>query len=294
MPNKGDTADARIAAIAEGQHGVVTARQLAAIGLGRAAISERSARGKLHRLHQGVYAVGHTGLSQEARWMAAVLACGDGAVLSHLSAAALWGLLKPEDGPIDVSLPSQSGRCRREGIRIHRCASLAEGEKAPLLGIPEQTRLAPPLATVRHGIPVTSIPRTVDDLRRGRYPANWVRRARRQAELAGHRLDVGPPRRTRSDLEDDFLVFLRRHRLPVPEVNVKIGRWEIDFLWRRQRLAVETDFYDYHRGATSFEDDHQRDLDLRRLGYRVRRYTGAQIRNHPALVVADLGEVLGV
>ncbi len=67
----------------------------------------------------------------------------------------------------------------------------------------------------------------------------------------------------------------------------------MDFLWRAARLAVETDFYDYHRGATSFEDDHQRDLDLRRLGYRVRRYTGAQIRNHPALVVADLGEVLG-
>lgn len=294
MPNEGNTADARIAAIAKGQHGVVTARQLAGIGLGRAAISERFANGRLHRVHRGVYAVGHMASNQGMRWMAAVLACGDGAVLSHLSAAALWGLLKPEDGPIGVSIPSQSGRRRREGIRIHRCISLAEVEKAPLLGYAEQRRLASPLVTVRHGIPVTSVPRTVDDLRRGRYPANRVRRARRQAELAGYRLDDRPPRRTRSDLEEDFLAFLRRHRLPLPEVNVKVGRWEVDFLWRAQRLAVETDFYGTHRGSVAFEDDHQRDLDLRRLGYRVRRYTGAQIRNHPALVVADLGEALEV
>jgi very-short-patch-repair endonuclease len=81
--------------------------------------------------------------------------------------------------------------------------------------------------------------------------------------------------------------------LPPPESNVRIGRWTVDFLWRRQRLVVETDFYSTHRGSVAFEDDHQRDLDLRRLGYRVRRYTGAQIRDHPALVVADLGEVLG-
>jgi very-short-patch-repair endonuclease len=294
MPNKGDTADARIAAIARGQHGVVTAQQLAAIGLGRAAISERAASGHMHRLHRGVYAVGHMALSQEARWMAAVLACGEGAVLSHLSAAVLWGLLKPEDGPIDVSVPSQSGRRRRGGIRVHRCASLANGEKAPLLGIPEQRRLASPLVTVRHGIPATSVARTVEDLRRSGYPERWVRRALRQAELAGHRLDDRPRRRTRSDLEDDFLAFLRRHRLPLPEVNVNVGRWEVDFLWRAQLLAVETDFYGTHRGSVAFEDDHQRDLDLRRLGYRVRRYTGAQIRNHPAQVVADLGEVLGV
>jgi very-short-patch-repair endonuclease len=221
--------------------------------------------------------------------MAAVLACGRGAVLSHMSAAALWGLLKPEDGPVDVSIPSQSGRRRRRGIRIHRCPSL-EGE-AHLSPAGEQMRHAALLVTVRHGIPVTSVARTVDDLRRAAAPY-LVRRARRQAELAGYRLNA-PPRRTRSDLEDDFLAFCHRYRLPPPEVNVRIGRWEVDFLWRRQRLAVETDFYGTHRGSVAFEDDHQRDLDLRRLGYCVRRYTGAQIRDHPALVVADLGEVLG-
>ena len=121
-----------------------------------------------------------------------------------------------------------------------------------------------------------------------------MRRARRQAELAGRRLDDDPPRRTRSDLEDDFLAFLRRHRLPPPEVNVKVGRWEVDFLWRAQRLAVETDFYGTHRGSVAFEDDHQRDLDLRRRGYTVHRYTGAQLRSYPAEIAAELGEVLGV
>lgn len=154
-------------------------------------------------------------------------------------------------------------------------------------------RPAAPMVTVRHRIPVTSAARTVEDLRRAGYPERWVRRARRQAELAGHRLGDGTPRRTRSDLEDDFLSFLRRHRLPFPEVNVKVGRWEVDFLWRSAALAVETDFYDYHRGETSFEDDHQRDLELRRNGLTVLRYTGAQLRSYPAEIAAELGEILG-
>jgi very-short-patch-repair endonuclease len=278
MSNK-SALSVEIAQVAERQHGIVTLRQLEGAGITRAGVARRADRGQLHRVHQGVYAVGYPASNREARWMAAVLACGDEAVLSHMSAAALWALLKPEDGPVDVSLPSQSGRRRREGIRIHRCASLAAGGKT----------------SIRHGIPVTSVPRTLTDLRRSQCPERLVRRATRQAELRKFALPPSTPRRrTRSDLEDDFLAFLRRHRLPLPEVNVKIGRWEVDFLWRAQRLAVETDFYGTHRGSVAFEDDHQRDLDLRRLGYRVRRYTGAQICNHPALVVADLGEALGV
>lgn len=220
--------------------------------------------------------------------MAAVLACGPGAVLSHMSAAALWNLLRPEDGPIDVSLPSHSGRSRRSGIRIHRCPSLAV---SPSL---TESGSEIPLTTIRNRIPVTTVARTIRDLEATTAP-NLVRRATRQAQLAGIRVDIRAATRTRgtrSDLELDFLEFCNRHDLPLPETNVKLGRWEVDFLWRPQRLAVETDFYATHRGSVSFEDDHQRDLDLRRLGYRVRRYTGAQIRNHPALVVADLGEVL--
>ena len=263
--------------------------QLEAAGLTRNAVSKRVRRGQLHRVHRGVYAVGHAGLGREGRWMAAVLACGPGAVLSHMSAAALWGLLRPEGGPVDVSLPSHSGRSRRAGIRIHRCASLAA---TPSL---DKRGREVVLATVRNRIPITSVARTIRDLE-ATAPSHLVRRATRQAQLAGFQVDARAAkkaRRTRSDLELDFLDFCERHHLPLPEVNVKVGRWEVDFLWRRQRLVVETDFYATHRGSVAFEDDHQRDLDLRRLGYRVRRYTGAQIRNHPALVIADLGEVLG-
>jgi Transcriptional regulator, AbiEi antitoxin/Protein of unknown function (DUF559) len=278
MVTKSATRDAEIALVAGRQHGVVTSAQLGACGLSGAAISKRVRAGRLHRVHRGIYAVGHGGLSRGGRWMAAVLALGSDAALSHMSAAALWGLLKPENGPIDVSLPSNSGRRRRSGIRIHRCASLR----------PDQV-------TVRHRIPVTTPLRTIEDLTMI-VPPYLVRRATRQAQLAGYRLDVRAAARTkgtRSDLELDFLAFCAKHSIPPPAVNVRVGRWTVDFLWRTEKVAVETDFFDYHRGSVAFEDDHQRDLDLRRAGLAVRRYTGAQIRNHPAQVVADLGEVLG-
>lgn len=119
-----------------------------------------------------------------------------------------------------------------------------------------------------------------------------VRRARRQAEFMKIKLNL-PTDRSRSDLESDFLAFLAKHGFPPPEVNPKVVGHEVDFLWRAQRVVVETDFFDYHRGSVAFEDDHQRELELRRGGYTVRRYTGAQIRDRPALVVADLREVLG-
>jgi very-short-patch-repair endonuclease len=99
-------------------------------------------------------------------------------------------------------------------------------------------------------------------------------------------------RRQRSDLEEDFLALVRRHDLPLPETNVKLGRWEVDFLWRSHRLAVETDCFTYHRGWIAFEDDHARDLDLRRRGYTVLRFTDRQIEGEPALVVADVARAL--
>jgi very-short-patch-repair endonuclease len=269
-----DTALSRLASL---QHGVVTTRQILEIGLSHEAISKRAKAGRLHRIHRGVYAVGHRALSPHSYWMAAVLACGDDAVLSHTSAAALWGFLRPFDGPIHVTSPSTSGRARRSGIALHRSRSLAAD-----------------LVTQQHRIPVTNPQRTIDDLE-GFVESYLVRRAIRQAEHAKHRLNPSTKaktKRTRSDLELAFLRFCSRHSFPRPEVNVKVGKWEVDFLWREQRVAVETDFFDYHRGSVAYEDDHQRELDLRRAGYTVRRYTGAQIRNHPAEVVADLGEVL--
>jgi Transcriptional regulator, AbiEi antitoxin/Protein of unknown function (DUF559) len=291
MGEEGDRRDSQevaVARLAARQHGVVSIAQLRAAGIGANAVTRWVRRGRLHRVHRGVYAVGHAGLSIEGWWMAAVLACGEGAVLSHAAAAALWGLLGPVRGAIDVSVPTSAGRAHRGGIRVHRCATLArEGASQG----PGRARV-PPAATVRRGIPVTSVPRTLEDLR-GAVPARLHRRAIRQAELAGFALGAASGGdRTRSDLERDFLAFCWTHDIPRPEVNARIGRWKVDFLWREARLVVETDSYRYHRGSVAFEDDHARDLGLRRLGFTVRRYTGAQIRNRPTVVVADLRAAL--
>lgn len=215
--------------------------------------------------------------------MAAVLACGEGAVLSHGSAAGLWRLLRPIDGPVDVSVPSGNGRAKRHGIRLHRSASLrtVDGDDVDGRG---------PLVTVRNRIPVTAVARTIEDLR-GAVPPYLVRRATRQAELAGYRVR-GVKTRTRSDLEDDFLGFCERHALPRPEVNVEVGRFEVDFVWRVQGVAVETNDFRYHRGSVAFEDDHARELELRRHGFAVRRFTGQQLDEQPGLVAADLRRAL--
>jgi very-short-patch-repair endonuclease len=270
--------DTALSRLASSQHGVVTTRQLLGIGLSYEAMSKRAKAGRLHRIHRGVYAVGHRALSQHGHWMAALLGCGEGAVLSHNSAAALWGFLRPFSGPTHVTSPSLNGRSLRPGIILHRSRSLTAD-----------------LVTQRHRIPVTNPQRTIDDIESCVEPY-LVRRAIRQAEHAKHRLNPSTKaqtKRTRSDLELAFLRFCSHHSFPSPEVNVKVGKWEVDFLWREQRVVVETDFFDYHRGSVAYEDDHQRELDLRRAGYTVRRYTGDQIRNHPAEVVGDLGEVLG-
>lgn len=138
---------------------------------------------------------------------------------------------------------------------------------------------------------MTTVARTIDDLR-GSVPPRLVRRAIRQAELMGLRLDGVESDRSRSDLERDFLALWRRRALPRPEVNVKLGRWEVDFLWRSQRLVVEIDSFAYHRGSVAFEDDHARDLDLRASGYAVHRFTERQLNEKPGRVVEDVARAL--
>jgi very-short-patch-repair endonuclease len=293
MGHKSDTPDARVAKIAARQHGVVTLRQLEEAGVTREAAYKREKRGRLHRLHRGVYAVGHRAPSWHGRWMAAVLACGEGAVLSHHSAAALWKLLRPIEGPIHVSLPNTNGLKARRGIHLHRCPALCTpGEPSPLPSyLHQEGGQGRRLSTYRDRIPVTSIQRTIDDLE-GTVPPYLLRRAKRQAELMNVRLRGAEGRRARSDLEEDFLALV--HRLPLPETNVKVGRWEVDFLWRRKRLVVEIDSFLYHRGAVAFHDDHARDLDLRQLGFTVLRFSEQQIEEEPDRVVADVGAALAL
>jgi putative AbiEi antitoxin of type IV toxin-antitoxin system/uncharacterized protein DUF559 len=285
--------DSAVAHAAVRQHGVVTRRQLENAGLGARAIRNRVARGQLHRIHRGVYAVGHKGLSWHGRWMAAVLACGEGAALSHGSAASLWGLLKPIEGPIHVSIPSTSGRKARRGIHIHRCPSLASpfiAEPSPSPSYPRQAggRRGRLLVTHRDNIPVTTVSRTIEDLRASSLPEYLVRRAIRQAELKGYRLEHIETDRTRSDLETAFLALFAHHRIPPPEVNPKLGRYEVDFLWRDEKLIVEADTWTYHRGSVAFEDDHARDLELRQQGFAILRFTDRQLESEPERIIADI------
>jgi very-short-patch-repair endonuclease len=290
--------DVRIAEIAARQHGVVSVAQLRRASLGDEAIHRRVVAGRLHRVHRGVYAVGHAGLSPYGRWLAAVLTIGRGpreeepsvlahwgAALSHRSAAALWELVSAKDEPCDVVVRGTGGRDRRAGIRVHRSISLTVAD-----------------VTLRYGIPVTTPARTIADLRyavaarrSGAVSARELRRAVRQAGVLGLPIDEEDAKeRTRSDLEEEFLEICRRHRLPRPEVNVRLGPHLVDFLWRERRLVVESDGYRYHRGRQAFQDDRGRDLDLRRRGFEVLRLSERQLDKEAERVVEVLSEALGV
>lgn len=234
--------------------------------------------------------------------MAAVLACGKthgaerddrqlievlvywGAALSHLSAAQLWDLLPFSEGPVDVSVSGDGGRKRRRGIRLHRSLSLS-----------------PASVTLRSGILVTTPARTISDLRRVSKGSSRLiaprelRRAIRQANVFG--LPIGEDdrrERTRSELERDFLGLCRHYGLPAPEVNVRVGPYLVDFLWREARVVVETDGYAYHRGRVAFEDDRGRDLDLRARGFEVIHLSGKQIDGEPQRVAEVVGAALRV
>jgi very-short-patch-repair endonuclease len=268
--------DALVAQLAARQHGVVSLAQLRSAGMSSPTITRRIQAGRLHRIHRGVYAVGHRRLSDEGRWLAAVLACGEDAVLSHLSAAELWGIrrrtrrLSGADGRGDIHVTAKgvAGKRKREGIVIHRSSVLTASE-----------------CTRRDGIPVTSPGRTLTDLRSLLSPAQF-NSAVREAEFlrlpirdASHQRDETPldTDRTRTELERRMLALCRRHRLPQPEVNVKIDRFEVDFSWRDERLVVEVDGWNAHRSRSAFEADRARDARLTVLGFRVVRFTWRKI-----------------
>jgi len=209
-----------------------------------------------------------------------------GAAVSHRTAASHWGLLSVLEGPVDISIPGDGGKARRRGIRLHRSSSLISTA-----------------VTLRSGIPVTTPARTISDLRRvvsmggqrGLLSSKDLRRAIRQAGVLGLPIGGDGDRDgTRSDLERAFLRLCRRHRLPAPEVNVRIGRHLVDFLWRDRMLVVETDGYAYHRGRAAFEDDRMRDLELRARGFEVIRLAEKQVRDDSRRVAEVVGAALRV
>jgi very-short-patch-repair endonuclease len=272
--------DTGIARIAARQYGVISVDQLESLGIHRQGRATRIRAGLLHRIHRGVFAVGHPGLSTEGRWLAAVLACGPDAVLSHVSAARLWRLLPQPRARNGESLPpvhvtvTRDGR-NRPGIRVHRSRTLD----------PSQT-------TRSEGIPVTTPSRTLTDLRRT-LPQPQFAAALRQAEFLRLPIeDVPELDRTRSELEARFLGLCRRHRLPKPEVNSRIGPFVVDFAWPGRRLIVELDGYRAHGTRSAFEEDRERDLRLRRQGYEVVRLTWRQLADHRGAIASTLRRLL--
>jgi hypothetical protein len=268
--------DRPLADLAAQQHGVVSAPQLHSLGLSPSAVSRRVSAGRLHPVFRGVYAVGHEAVSPEGRWLAAVIASGEGALLSHLSAAVLWGL-RP-DSPAVVDVSAQGARRRRLGIRIHRPTTLRESDRAE-----------------ERGIPVTAVPRTLLDLA-SVLSSHKLERALIEAERLhlldrdealdrcrrGHRgsgrlrdlilREPGPATRARSELELRFLELCRRHELPPPEANVYVAGFLVDALWPDARLAVELDGDAFHRTVGDRRRDRERDRTLTPAGYTVIRF----------------------
>ena len=283
IDQKPATSDLHIGRIAEQQHGVLTIAQLRTAGVTDDAVKGRVRTGRLHRVHRGVYAIGHGYLSQEGRWMAAVLAFSG--VLSHRSAATLWQLLPQRPGPIDVSVAGTGGRDPRSALRLHRSRTLGPGHTAR-----------------RVGIPVTTPARTIADLRyasirrhRGAVSAQELKRAIRQAGVLGFQLDERREAdRTRSELEHLFLQLCKRYSLPIPEVNVRIDALLVDFLWRERQLIVETDGFKYHSGRAAFEDDRDRDLRLKALGFEVVRLSYRQVVEEQKRVADLLTAILSL
>lgn len=286
--------DHAIAAVARTQHGVISYEQLLSLGLSRSAIERRVRAGRLHPLHAGVYAVGHTRLSRNGRFMAAVLACGEGAVLSHRSAAAHWNLTREAPVRTDVTVPSRGGR-KRPGITIHRTRRL-----------PGQER------TSKDGIPVTIVARTLLDLADAVPVEGAVARADRAelldidevhrtiAENPGRRgtkrlLDaLDAPILTRSELEEAFRALARSAGVPEPQVNTRAAGLEVDFHWPSHHLVVEADGNRYHRGLERQERDRRREAILARAGIRTHRFTHRQIVRKPSDVEATLRALFGV
>jgi very-short-patch-repair endonuclease len=289
--------DARLAALAGRQYGIVTRAQLLGLGIGETGIRERLRTGRLHRLHRGVYAVGHTVMRSEAYWLAAVLACGAGAVLSHASAAAHWNLRRSAAALIDVTVPSKNGRRKRPGIRLHRSGRLAPEEVTVHEDIPTTT-VARTLLDLADVLPTQALKRAIDESERQRLfdltsllaavQNNPGRRgAKGILELARE-----PPELTDSEFEDAFLALVELHGLPRPRVGVWIDGYRADFLWADERVIVETDGFGAHGTRRAFEHDRRRDRRLAAAGFQTVRVTKRALRYEEDAIVADLEALL--
>jgi very-short-patch-repair endonuclease len=284
---------ARVWRLVRRQHGVIARRQLLALGYSDHAIDHRVAKGRLHLIHRGVYAVGRRELTQLGRFMAAVLSCGDDAVLSHDSAAALWGIRPHRPGPIHVSVPA-SASPRRPGIRVHRRAMLD--------------------VMRRHGIPVTSPASTLVDIA-VRIDRAELERAVNEAanedlidpealraateDMRGHAgvrvlqklLDIHTYEVTDSRLEQRFPRIVRGSGVAMPKTQRHLEGGRVDFFWPGRELIVEVDSLRYHRTPAQQAADRLRDQKQAAAGLTPLRFTHAQVFFDPAHVRTILREV---
>jgi very-short-patch-repair endonuclease len=289
--------DAAAAEIAARQDGAVSTAQLVAVGLSRRAIAHRVSTGRLQRVHRGVYLLGPVRGPRAAEW-AAILACGPRAVLSHRTALALWGLGDgPPDGDVEITHP-RSGR-DHDGVRRRRSERIDDRDRAVL-----------------HDLPVTSPTRTLLDLASSmrRWELERLIEEAQLRHLAGRddlyaALERGrgrtgapafraalaredEPKLTRSQAERRLLDLIRAARLPGPETNVSLARYEVDFLWREQRLVVEVDGFAYHSSRAAFERDRLRDAELQAMGYRILRVTWRRLVDEPEALLAQIATLL--
>jgi very-short-patch-repair endonuclease len=296
--DRGNVGAGAIAKLARKQHGVVTRTQLLTLGMHTGAIKRRVRAGRLRPLYRGIYLVGPI-IQPLARQMAAVLACGQGAVLSHRSAAALWNLLpyRANSGPVHITVIAADRR--HPGIRTHRVSALPRDE-----------------ITTRHGIPVTTPARTILDLAAELSPAELeqavgyaeknhvttrrqlqsllARYPRRRGTAALRTLLDRPtrPAFTRSNPERRLLELIRKAGLPAPELNFKTEHYELDLYWPEYRLAVEVDTLWTHGSESSFEADRRRDAELAADGIQVMRLTDVGIADEPERQVALIAQAL--
>jgi hypothetical protein len=295
MEHQNGTVEETLGRIARRQHGVVTRTQLLAAGVSREEIRRRIQKGALLVAHRGVYRVGHKAPSIEARYHAAVLACGDGAVLSGMAAAYLWGLVKGTAPPPEVTAPTNR---RIKGIRTRR-ARRGETER-----------------TTRHGIPTTSVPRTLVDIS-SLLPLPDLARAcheaavrhnttPRQVEAVLDRRPNAPGAKrlrrvmhgdvpvTLSALERTFLQRLREVGLPEPEMNRRAGGRRVDCRWPHHHLTVELDSYRYHSSRHAWELDRRREREAHARGDEFRRYTHDDVFEAPEQMLVELSALLRV
>jgi very-short-patch-repair endonuclease len=290
-------------ALAERQHGLITLPQLQLVGLGKAAVAKRAKDGRLYRVHRGVYAVGRPHLTQRGHWMAAVLACGRRAVLSHRAAAALHGIRQDHRARTDVTLPSSSTRSRPT-IDVHKSSTLQPRDITTVDGIP-CTTVARTLVDLGDVVTPRAVEQAVDQAEvlrvfDGKTVHEALARAgpRRgagvlRAVLAGY----GQPTLTEKELEERFLALCRRASLPSPAVNAWIPladgiAYRADFLWRAERLIAETDGRDVHTTRKAFEHDRLRDQRLTLAGLTVVRFTWRQVTDEPQRVAEALRTLL--